>query len=298
MGSPKALWYKMRSAPDGRHGYVNVDLRKRKIFDTWLGFSQSPEKQAMEAAFDAFLETKAGKTLKDLLTRKKVLPFTLIAAGPALAGWLLAKKDFPTASLPLGSKLSEKIAVEVKIIGNVQQIRGVTVSFYLPLGAVEKKKPESKAKGVTGLPPKIASEIRRRLKDDLVEWILAKAFWQYETAGPDEEPQKQAFYIRLRDDKDSLPTMYDWADALALQILRAARQKQTMVRFELGHPEIWPRLHDYPGLFNRLNVLGAALSAILGSQIGTVTTITFVYAGKKHRRNNEDIKWYPVRLRK
>ena len=56
MGSPKSLWYRMRSAPEARHGYVDVDLRKRRMFDMWLGFSQSPEKQAMEAAFDAFLD--------------------------------------------------------------------------------------------------------------------------------------------------------------------------------------------------------------------------------------------------
>jgi hypothetical protein len=276
---------------------VDVLLKTNKFTKT----QQEEYSEAFTEILKAYVETPQGKKLKDLLLSKDVLPLTLTVASALLTGLVVNQQDLPNVP---ELNLWRDLTISAEVQSKNGKVTGVVVKFSLPLGKPPKKPAPRKKSPVAAVPAAVARQIRARVKDqELRRWLIAQAAWEAEIAGPREEMQMRRFrnWVRNQKNQDSLPSLHLMGDALAAQILEAARTNQREVIFRLTEDYLWNYISDRTGLYRCLKKLAKVVARILGTRIGGVRLVTFLvvpgikdYKGEEIPRTTN--KRYPVRI--
>jgi hypothetical protein len=242
--------------------------------------------EAVKKTIEAFLETPTGKKLKKqalgLAFSSKGLPFTLLVGSGAVAAMVAKNTSIPSVpDIPL----SKGVSLQVAFKGTMQKMTGMTIGLKFTFGGAGERV-EKPAASAAELP--VWSPGQKIPADLLRKWLLGVAFQEYELAGPDEEEDRRKFYLRLKEDPETMPDTRLLAEALGRQILAKSAQGEKRVDFDLKYEELWKeayRLFDRakgfrPGLVARLRFLLDAVVAELPESARGLGQVSFVCAGR------------------
>ncbi|MBZ0298607.1 MAG: hypothetical protein K8J31_02650 [Anaerolineae bacterium] len=230
-------------------------------------------KKALEASLKALMETDTGKDLKkrviDLATSKQGIPFTVLVGSGALAALFATNAGIPSIpDIPVG----EGMSISIDLDGTMQQPTGIKFTFKYKFGG-SKDKEKSKATDVTELPETLQEVLKVIDKRLIREWMLARAYHEYETAGPDEETAEKKTFDELNADKDGLPDTHLVIEALARQLIEQAGDKRII--FDMQYAEVWDTFQELSGLLDILKGIIALVIPVLPGPAQEVEQITF-----------------------
>ena len=224
--------------------------------------------EALKKSLEAFFETETGKKVKErgleLLLSKKGLPFTLMVGSSVLAAMIANNTDIPsTPEIPL----SDNLSVKVEFKGTFHKPEAVKFVLKFAFGGPAKREREKKKPAVLALPADLHAYIGKIDKNTLIKWIVQRAYYEWEVAGPEWEEEKKKFYQAARDRPEDLglPDTRLAAEALSRALVERAIQNrinqlkgkgvQKRLDFDLGHADLWDRFFELKGLAPRLEWL-------------------------------------------
>ena len=224
--------------------------------------------EALKKSLEAFFETETGKKVKErgleLLLSKKGLPFTLMVGSSVLAAMIANNTDIPsTPEIPL----SDNLSIKVEFKGTFHKPEAVKFVLKFAFGGPAKKEGGKKKPAVLALPADLHAYIDKIDKNTLIKWIVKRAFYEWEVAGPEWEEEKKKFYQAARDHPEDLglPDARLAAEALSRALVERAIQNrikqlkgkgvQKRLDFDLGHADLWDRFFELKGLAPRLEWL-------------------------------------------
>lgn len=275
MSDYKTFRYRQLSALPPK--YLSPDDAEKRldaILQGWLMRGERPNKtkdvykDAFLEALKAFLKTKTGERLKEILIGKELVPVTTAMLDHSLQSAFLLQEEVP-----------EKISVHVEIYGSGSTFQGVFIGFSAPLGSGPKQKVTSFTDRVQDLPRHHAEEIDRAIpKLALSRWVVHQAEWEYEIAGPEEEAEKKWLrdFVRQLDRTDPIDLQL-LSKLVARQLLAAAKAKQAKVTITLGYDNIWQKITDRSGLVKCMQAVLHTLVQILGKEIEPVKNVDFTF---------------------
>lgn len=239
--------------------------------------------EALKKSLEAFFETEIGKKIKELLLSRKGLPLTLMVVSTGLASMIAENTDIPSLpELPVSDRFSIKFEFE----GTFKEPKSVKIIFKFALGGGEKTEKREEKPAILSLPPEVHNFISRINKKTLIKWIVDRAFYEYEMAGPDEEEKEKKFYQSVRDNPDSLPDSQLLATEIARKLYAQGMQNrinelkgqefQKSVNFDLGHERLWNEFFELKGLAQRLEWLVNLLIPVIPFKALGIEQITFI----------------------
>jgi hypothetical protein len=229
---------------------------------------KSGNTEAMTKLVQAYLATKQGKQVKEkalgLLLSKKGLPFTIMTGSALLAAMVANNTTIPSVpEIPIGDNLSLKVEFE----GTMQKPTGIKVMLKFSFGGPKVETVGGKAQTVLALPSELEAYIDRIDRQMLAKWFAKRAFYEWESATPEQEEEKLVFYKAARDRPDALglPDTRLVARHIARKMVGAAiqnRLKQLQgksaskrLTIDLGHAQQWNRFMTLEGLTPRMQWL-------------------------------------------
>ncbi len=242
--------------------------------------------EAVKKTIEAFLETPAGKKIKQraigFALGSKGLPFTLLVGSAALAAMVASNTSIPSVpDIPLSKNMSLQFGFQ----GTFQRPTGFTIGIKIALGG-ESQRVEKPAPPTAKLP---AWSPGQKIPADLLrKWILGLSHQEYELAGPDEEEDRRKFYLQLKEDPETVPDARLLAEALGRQILAKSAQGEKRVDFDLQHEDLWREVYKRfdrvkgfrAGLLARLRYILDAVVAELPESARGLEQVTFACAGR------------------
>jgi hypothetical protein len=220
---------------------------------------------ALKKLIEAYLETDMGKKVKEkslrFLFSTKGAPVTVAVGSTALAAMCVNNTSIPsTPEIPLKDNLSIKFEFE----GTIQRPTGIKVLLKFTFGGPIKQMQGGRERTVLALPKELHGYINRIDRQTFFKWFAERAFYEWESATPEEEEEKLAFYVAARDHPDDLglPDTRLAAEQIARLLVGAAIQNrirqlqgkgpQKQIVIDLGHAHQWNRLRTVEGLAPRL----------------------------------------------
>lgn len=260
---------------------------------------KSQATEAIKKLFEGYLETGQGKKVKQRvlqwLISKKGIPILVLAGGGALAGMIAKNTDIPaTPEIPLSDNVSLKFEFE----GTFQAPKGFKVSLKWAFGGPKKVQTARGKRTVLALPKELHAYIDRIDRDMLIKWFRQRAFYEWESAGPEWEQDALKFYQAARDRPHALglPDTRLVAVQISRDLVATAIQNrvsqlegksmQKTIRVDLGrterseHTKQWDRLHRIDGLEQRMQWLLKLLVPKVPFQALGIEQVTFL-CGKK-----------------
>jgi hypothetical protein len=231
-------------------------------------------KKALESALKAFMATKTGKQIKDkaleLALSDKGLPLTIMLGSGAIAALFATNAGVPgIPDIPIGENMSISLEVE----GTMQNPTGIKFAFKYRFGGESKADEKPKSADIKELPPAALKSIKTLEKDLISKWIVARAYWEYEIAGPDEEAARKKAYDELKANSDGLPDVQLMAEALARLLMEKAGEKR--IEFNLEQAEMWDSFSELKGLVEILDKIVIAVVPHLPADAQAVEQVTF-----------------------
>ena len=244
-------------------------------------------KKALISALKAFMKTDLGKQIKAKALNKALsaegLPLTILLGSGAIAGLFATNAGIPgIPDIPLTDNLSLSLELE----GSMQNPTGIKFAFKYTFGGDAKPEKKSPTADPTKLSPDMLKAIQGLDKQLFSKWILERAYWEYETAGPDDEQAKHERYKELKAGADGLPDAHMVGEALAQLLVEKAGEKR--IEFDLTHGDLWDSFITLKGLINILNTVLETVVPHLPASAQEVEQVTFK-VGKK---------LYPLRVKK
>lgn len=244
--------------------------------------------EALTKLVQAFLETKQGKQVKQqalgMLLSKKGLPFTIMTGSAILAAMIANNTTIPSVpEIPIGDNLSLKVEFE----GTMQKPTGIKVLLKFSFGGPKVEKAEGKEQTVLALPAELVAYIDRIDRQTLAKWFAQRAFYEWESATPEQEEEKLAFYKAARDRPDALglPDTRLAAQHIAREMVGAAIQNRLnqlankparkQLTIDLGHAQQWDRFMTLEGLAPRMQWLVDLLVPKIPYGAGGIEQVTF-----------------------
>jgi hypothetical protein len=179
----------------------------------------------------------------------------------ALAAMVANNTNIPsTPELPIKDNLSIKFEFE----GTFQKPTGFKIAFKFTFGGPKKEKQKGREHTVLALPKELHAYIDRIDRRMLFKWFAQRAFWEWESAGPDQEEEKLRFYKAARDRPDDLglPDTRLVAKRVSRVLVETAIQIRINqlqgkvvtkhIQIDLQHAQHWNQLLIVPGLAQRL----------------------------------------------
>jgi hypothetical protein len=236
-------------------------------------------KKALQASLKALMATDTGKALKqraiDVATGKEGIPLAVLVDSAALAALFAANAGIPSIpDIPVG----EGMSINIDIQGTMREPTGIKFTFKYKFGGGSKDERAGTSPDVTELPPALQEVLKIIDKRLISEWILARAYYEYETAGPDEEAAKKALFDELKADSDGLPDTHLVIEALARLLIEKAGENR--IEFDLAYAGVWDSFSDLGGLVKMLKGIVDQVLPALPEPAQEVQTIIFK-CGKK-----------------
>lgn len=236
-------------------------------------------KKALQESLKAFLATDAGKQLKkqiiDAATSKQGLPLTLLVGSGVIAAMFAQNAGIPSIpDIPLG----EGMSLNIDLDGTMQDPTGIKFTFKYKFGGSSKEDKPSKADKVEELPEALVNEIEKLDKRLLSEWILARAYHEYETATPEQKPAEKRTFDELKANAGGLPDTRLVAQALARALMEQAGE--TKLEFDMKQPEIWNSFSQLKGLILILKNIVDMVVPGLPEPAQSVEQVTFICGEK------------------
>ncbi len=244
--------------------------------------------EAAKATLKALLETATGKKIKATvlaaLISKKGRPFTAIVGTAALGALIATNSSLPALSgIPIGDNLS----VSFELQGPLQRPTGVSIGFKFTLGGGGKEKKESDKPQRLELPKELHAYIGKIDRKTVSKWIIDRAHWEWDMAGPDDEQEKLAFYQRCKKNPDSLPDAQAIAEGLCRKLFERATENKIKalqgkgadptLLFDLKHggDKFWARFSAVQGLKPRLAWMLGLVAPNVPYQAYGIETVRF-----------------------
>ena len=226
---------------------------------------KSANTEAVKKLIEGYLGTSLGKKIKEkslaFLFSKEGAPFTVAVGSGALAAMFANNTTIPsTPEIPIRDNLSIKFEFE----GTLQKPTGFKVMLKFTFGGPVKQKRGGQEQTILGLPKELHAYIDRIDRRTFFKWFASRAFYEWESATPEQEDQKLAFYKAARDRPDDLglPDARLAAEHIARSLVEAAIQNrisqlqgkgpQKQIAIDLGHAHQWNQLLIVDGLEPRL----------------------------------------------
>jgi hypothetical protein len=249
---------------------------------------KSANTEAVKKLIEGYLGTSHGTKIKEkslrFLFSKKGAPFTVAVGSGALAAMFANNTTIPsTPEIPIRDNLSIKFEFE----GTLQKPTGFKVMLKFTFGGPVKQKRGGREQTMLGLPKELHAHIDRIDRRTFFKWFAGRAFYEWESATPEQEDQKLAFYKAARDRPDDLglPDTRLIAEHIARALVGAAIQNrisqlqgkgpQKQIVIDLGHAHHWDRLLLVDGLEPRLTwLLGLLVPKVPYAALG-IEQVTF-----------------------
>ena len=301
------------AAPESKESDVLADIKgdediAKTIVDALQRKEPEEDKEvyteAVKKALEAYLETEPGKKLKaralELLLEG--LPVVLMTGGTALAGMIAEDTDIPsTPDIPLSDNLTLKVEFE----GTFHKPVSVKLSLKFTFGGPEKREKREQKPEALQLPPDLQAHISRiDPKNKMLQtWIVHRAFYEYDQAGPDEEEHKRKIYYYVKKNPDEIPRVQLIAKALSQKLIEKGIQNkinqlkgkklQKSISFHLEGLRVGPydlsaEFWELKGLETRLAWLLNLLVPKVPYQALGIEQVTFVCGVRK--------RYIPVKL--
>lgn len=253
----------------------------------------------------AFFKTKEGKKLKEkgleILLGNNGLPFTLITVSGVLAAMMANNTNIPSTP---EIDVSDSISLKFEFEGKFQQPKGFKIILKFSFGGPEKEKTKKQQAKVIPLPTQVYTEIAKLKREIIYKWLLDRAYWEYETAGPDQEQHEQEFYKYVKNNPDSMPDTQIVAEHVARQLLTHGMQNRirqlkgeslvNIMNFDMKQQKIWNEFYTLKGLKPHFDKIVRCLVPVVPFKALGIKNVMFL-CGKHYPisiviRNSEEIQ--------
>lgn len=247
--------------------------------------------KALKELLKAFFKTEEGKKLKEKglehLLGTKGLPFTLIVGSGVLAAMFANNTDIPSTP---EIDISDSVSLKFEFEGTFQQPKGIKILLKFKFGGPENEKTKQQPK-IISLPTAIYTEIARLNKSLIYKWLVDRAYWEYEIAGPDQEEHEQKFYKYVKNNPDSMPDTQIVAEQVARQLMihgmkNRIRQLKgesldSVMNFDMKQQKIWSEFYTLKGLKPHFNKIVQCLLPVVPYKALGIRNVMFL-CGKHH----------------
>lgn len=288
-----------KQPPAGKKPTLKKELEQQeklfKLFvDALKGKDPKDKDQTTEAlkkTLKAFFKTKEGKKLKqkalEHLLGKKGLPFTIITLSGVLAGMVANNSDIPNVP---EIDISDSISLKFKFEGSFQQPKSAQVILKFKFGGAEQENTR-KAPKVIPLPNTVYTEIAKLDESLIYKWLVDRAYWEYEIAGPDQEEHEQKFYKYVKNNPDSMPDTKIVAEHVARQLMEHGMKNRirqlkgesldSVMNFDMKQKNIWSEFYTLKGLKPHFNKIVQCLVPVVPYKALGLRNVMFLF-GKHH----------------
>lgn len=250
--------------------------------------AKSDNTEAVKKVLEGYLATGHGKRVKakvlQLLGGRAGRPFTAMVGTAALAAMVANNTTIPsTPEIPLQDNLTLKFEFE----GTFRKPTGIKVTFKFTFGGPAKRERAGKEQTVLALPKELHAYIEGLDKRAFYDWFKERAQHDWDWALPEQEEERMALYVAIRDRPEDLglPDTRLVAEHTARALVQAAVQNrvrelrgkryQEKLEIDLGPPSQWNIVSSSKGLDLRLARLLRLLVPKVPYQALGIKEVTF-----------------------
>lgn len=292
-----------KKSPPGKSGKAGTIVKELKeqeklfklLVDTLTGKEPNEKDQTTEAlkkTVKAFFKTEEGKKLKEKalehLLSKKGIPFTIITASSVLAAMISNNTDIPSTP---EIDVSDSVSLKFEFEGTFQKPKGVKIVLKFTFGSAEKKEAKQKQPKILPLPNTVYREIAKLNKSLIYKWLLDRAYWEYETAGPDQEERERKFYKYVKNNPDSMPDTQILAEHLARELMTQGMKNRiqelkgesydAVLDFDMHQEQLWNEFYTLKGLKKHMDKIVQSLVPVVPFKALGIKNVMFLL-GKHH----------------
>jgi len=288
-----------KQLPAGKKSSVAKKLKEQeklfKLLEDALKGKEPKDKdqptEALKKSLKAFFKTNEGKKLKERalehLLSNKGLPFTIITLSGVLAAMAANNTNIPNAP---DIDISDSISLKFKFEGKFQQPKSAQVILKFKFGGPEQEKVKKIPK-VIPLPNEVYTAIARLNKLLIYKWLVDRAYWEYEIAGPDQEEHEQKFYKYVKNNPDSMPDTKIVAEHVARQLMEHGMKNRirqlkgesldSVMNFDMKQKKIWSEFYTLKGLKPHFKKILHCLLPVIPYKALGIKNVMFL-CGKHH----------------
>ena len=260
------------------------------LVDTLTGKEPKDKDQttkALKKTLKAFFKTEEGKKLKEKalehLLSKKGIPFTIITGSGVLAAMIANNTNIPSTP---EIDVSDSVSLKFEFEGTFQKPKSVKIVLKFTFGGAEKKEAKQKQPKILPLPNAVYTAIAKLDNKVIYKWLLYRAFWENEIAGPDEEEHKRKFYKYVRNNPGSMPDPQILAEHVARELMAHGMQNRirelkgesfdTVLNFNMHQKQLWNEFYTLKGLKQHLNKIVQSLAPVVPFKALGIRNIMFL----------------------
>jgi hypothetical protein len=258
-----------------------AEKRLKEIIASLKGAKKKDNDQYQKAlieALKAFMKTDLGKQIKSKARKNAFtadgLPVTILVASGLIGGLFASNAGIPgIPDIPL----SDDLSLTLELDGTMQEPTGIKFSFKYTFGG--KAKPEKK--NPTADPKKLSPEMLKAIQDIdsrlISKWIVARAYWEYEMSGPDEEAAKKKRYNELKANSSGLPDAQIVSEKLVEKLIEKVGEKRIEFPLDHGNNDVWNLFYELKGFEKVLEQIVMTIVPLLPPEAQAIEEITFKF---------------------